>query len=169
MTKRRCNLNIFVVGCGSIGERHIKNLTSMYPDFQIIATDTSAERLSLMEEKHNIQTTKNLEDGFKKNIDATIICTPPNSHIPLAITSIERGAHVFIEKPMSDSLNNVQRLLDKARSANLSVSVGYCFRFHPGLKAVKRVVDSGDVGRVEEAIADIGRRIGERKSGRGTR
>jgi predicted dehydrogenase len=149
-------MNLFVIGCGSIGERHIRNLTNMYHDFQIIATDTSTERLTLMKRKYHIKPCKTLEDGFKNEIDAAIVCTPPSSHIPIARMAIEKGAHVFIEKPLSNSLSNVEELLEKSRSANLIIFVGYCFRFHPGLRIMKEVLDSGDVGKVLLAQAEYG-------------
>lgn len=149
-------MNLFIIGCGSIGERHIRNLTNMYPDFKITATDISTERLSLMKQKYHVKTYKTLEDGFKKRVDAAIICTPPSSHIPIALRAIEAGAHVFIEKPISHSLNKVGELLEEARSANLITFVGYCFRFHPGLKIVKKVLDSGDLGKVLLAQAEYG-------------
>lgn len=122
----------------------------------MMATDISTERLSLMERKYHVKTCKTLEDGFKEGIDAAIVCTPPSSHIPIALTAIEEGAHVFIEKPLSHSLSNVEELLEKARSADLTTFVGYCFRFHPGLKIVKETLDSGDVGEVLLAQAEYG-------------
>jgi len=149
-------MDIFVIGCGSIGERHIKNLRVTYPDFQIMATDISTEILSLMEKRYHIQTCKTLEEGFKTGIDAVIVCTPPSSHVPLALVAIENGAHVFIEKPMSDSLSKIGELLEKARLANLITFVGYCFRFHTGLKMVKQIVDSGELGAILLAQAEYG-------------
>ena len=137
----------------------------MYRDFQIIATDTSTERLSLMERKYHVKTCKTLEDGFKEGIDAAIVCTPPSSHIPIALTAIEKGAHVFIEKPISHSLSKVEELLEKARSADLITFVGYCFRFHTGLKIVKETLDSGDVGEVLLAQAEYGQYLPDWRPG----
>lgn len=149
-------MNILVIGCGSIGERHIKNLRSLHPDFNVIATDVSTERLALMEEQYHVQTIKTLEDGFKKRIDAAIVCTPPSSHMPIAFAAIRKGAHVFVEKPISHSLVGVKEFIEEARSRNLVTFVGYCFRFHPGLRMVKQIVDSGELGRVLLAQAEYG-------------
>jgi len=154
--RRRFLTNLFIIGCGSIGERHIRNLTSTYPDFEIVATDISAERLSLMEKKYHIRTCKTLEEGFGTGIDAVIVCTPPSSHVPLSLRAIKNGAHVFIEKPISDSLSKIKELLEKAHSASLIISVGYCFRFHPGLRMVKQIVDAGELGEILLVQAEYG-------------
>jgi predicted dehydrogenase len=128
----------------------------MYPDFQVIATDVSAERLSYMEKLYHIETCPTLEESLKKGVDAALICTPPSSHVPVALSLVEEGVHVFIEKPLSNSLNNIDELLENARSANLTLLVGYCFRFHPGLKTVKEILGTGELGKVLLAQAEFG-------------
>lgn len=149
-------MNIFVVGCGSIGERHIKNLTTISPHSRIIATDTSDERLSLMRERYGIETCKTLAEGFIEQVDAVVICTPPNSHVLIALAAIHNNAHVFIEKPLSNSLSGVDQLLEMAYTSSRVVFVGYCFRFNAGLLAAKKLIDSGQLGRVLFANAEFG-------------
>lgn len=148
-------MNILIVGCGSIGERHIRNLIGI-SDHTIIAFDTSNERLDFIKERFNVVTCDNLEQCFNYGIDAVIVCTPPSTHIQIANQAIANGAHVFIEKPISDCLDDLDGLIKKAANNNKIISVGYCFRFCEGLKMVKNFIDSGKIGRILSINAEFG-------------
>ena len=146
---------ILVVGCGSIGERHIRNLIDI-SSHNIIAFDTSKERLDVMKELFNVETCDNIERCFDCDIDAVIICTPPNTHIQVAEQAIAHGAHVFIEKPISDRFDDLDELIENAANDKKIISIGYCFRFSEGLKMVKSFIDSGKLGRILSIKAEFG-------------
>ena len=149
-------MKILVVGCGSIGERHISNLKTLSAD-EIIVCDTNPERLALMKGKYGIQETyTELQKAMEQGIDAVLVCTPPSIHIPIALNAIDYKAHVFIEKPMSNSLDGVDELIKSASKNGLIICVGYNFRFHQGLKLVKEMVDKAEIGKVLSARAEFG-------------
>lgn len=148
-------MKILVIGCGSIGERHIRNLKGLSAG-EIIAHDTERKRLSTIGEKYKIQTCADLEQALSQNVDAALVCTPPSTHISIARKVIDRKAHVFIEKPLSHNLRWVNELINRAKKKNLTISVGYNLRFHPGLKLVKKVIDEGQIGKVLSARAEVG-------------
>ena len=149
-------MKILVVGCGSIGERHIRNLKRLSVD-KIIACDTNSERLALIKEKYDIQETyTELQEAMNQGIDAVLVCTPPSTHIPIALEAIDHKAHVFIEKPMSNSLDGVDELIKKASKNRLIICVGYNFRFHQGLKLAKEIVDRGEIGKILFVRAEFG-------------
>lgn len=146
---------ILVVGCGSIGERHIRNLKSLSTG-EIIACDIDKKRISVIGEKYGVQTCANLSQALTQSIDAALVCTPPSTHIPIALQIIEHGSHVFIEKPLSNSLKGVDELLRRAKDKKLVVLVGYNFRFHPGLVLVKEMLEREEVGKILSARAEVG-------------
>ena len=148
-------MKILVVGCGSIGERHINNLIDI-SSHNIIAFDTSKERLDVIKERYNVETCGNIERCFDYGIDAVIVCTPPSTHIQIADQAISNGAHVFIEKPISDRLDDLDELIKKAVNNKKIISVGYCFRFSEGLKMAKNFIDSGKLGRILSVKAEFG-------------
>lgn len=148
-------MKILVVGCGSIGERHIRNLKMLSVD-EIIACDTNPERLALMKEKYDIQAYTDLQHAMTQKIDAALVCTPPSTHIPIALKTIDYKAHVFIEKPMSNSLDGVDELIRSASKKGVIICVGYNFRFHQGLKLVKEIVDKGEIGKIQSSRAEFG-------------
>ena len=148
-------MNLLVVGCGSIGERHIRNLIDN-SSHNIIAFDTSTERLDVIKERFNVETCNNIERCFDCDIDAVIVCTPPNTHIQVAEQAIAHDAHVFIEKPISNRLDDLDELIKKATNNKKIISVGYCFRFSEGLKMVKSLIDSGKLGRILSTKVEFG-------------
>jgi len=148
-------MKILVVGCGSIGERHIRNLIDI-SSLNIIAFDTSKERLGVIKKRYNVETYDNIERCFENDIDAVIVCTPPNTHIQVADQALAHSAHVFIEKPISDRLDGLDELIKKATDNQKIISVGYCFRFSEGLKMVKSLIDSGKLGRILSIKAEFG-------------
>ena len=149
-------MKILVVGCGSIGERHIRNLKMLSID-KIIACDTNPERLALIKDKYDVQETyTELQKAINQGIDAVLVCTPPSTHIPIALKAIDYKAHVFIEKPMSNNLDGVDELIKNASKNGLIICVGYNFRFHQGLKLLKKMVDRGEIGKILSARAEFG-------------
>jgi len=149
------NLRILVVGCGSIGSRHISNLKSFFPG-PVEACDLDTERLSFINEKYGAKVYTDLREALEQKFDAVIISTPPSSHIPIALTSIEHDTHLFIEKPLSNTLDGIKELLEKGKKSDKVIFVGYNFRFHPGIRLVKDKVDSGEIGKILSATAEFG-------------
>lgn len=148
-------MKILVVGCGSIGERHIRNL-KLISAGEIIACDIDKERLFTMRKKYKVNVYTKLEKALENDIDAVIVSTPPSTHVPIALKAVEKNAHVFIEKPLSHTLQGVDKLIRKSKSKNLTLLVGYNFRFHPGLLRVKKMLVRGDIGKVLSARAEFG-------------
>jgi predicted dehydrogenase len=148
-------VRILVIGCGSIGERHIRNLKAISVG-DIIACDTDRKRLSAIGKKHKIQMCTDLGRALSKNVDAALVCTPPSTHIPIARKVVKHGAHVFIEKPLSNSLKGTRELIELAKKKKSVVFVGYNLRFHPGLNLVKKILDRGEVGKILFARAEFG-------------
>ena len=138
-----------VIGCGSAGERHTKNLLSLGQE--IAVTDIDINRSSVIANKYGVKVSS-LSDEF----DSFIICTPPDSHIYYIKEAIKYGAHIFVEKPLSNSLDGVAEVIEQARTKNLVLQVGYQFRFHPGLRFVKELLDKGKIGKLLSVRAEFG-------------
>ena len=85
-----------------------------------------------------------------------MVCTPADSHVPVALQALEAGAHVFIEKPVSTSRDGLGALVQKANECGKTVQIGYNLRFHPAMMAIKRMVETGRLGRVLIAHAEFG-------------
>lgn len=148
-------MKFLVIGCGSIGERHIRNLQSLSAG-EILVYDIDIKRLAFIGEECQVRTYVNLDEALNHQVDALIICVPPALHISFALKAVEYGAHLFIEKPISHNLEGVDALIEGAKAQDLITLVGYNLRFHPGLRLVKQFLNEGRIGKVLSARVEAG-------------
>ncbi|MDD5397536.1 MAG: Gfo/Idh/MocA family oxidoreductase [Dehalococcoidia bacterium] len=157
-------MRILVIGCGSIGRRHIKNLIKLNAGEILIydkvgdifnashSNPADAPNLKEMQDfgkllaEHNIGYYDPSELHYP--IDAFVIATPPDSHLFYCPMAIRHGAHMFIEKPMSNTLEYIDWVIGNAAANNLVLQVGYQMRFHPLLRRMKDWIDAGEIGKV---------------------
>src|SRR5262249_50073259 len=97
-----------------------------------------------------------LDDAWHDGVDVAFITAPTRLHIPLALQAAEHGCHLFVEKPLADCLEGVERFLETVKERNLVTLVGCNLRFHPGLIQVKRLLEEGAIGRVIAARVEVG-------------
>ena len=148
-------MKILLVGLGSIGQRHLRNLQALG------VADISAFRVRNrpLQEPHLLEGVKvytDLEEALAAGQDAVVICSPTGQHLATALVAAEHGCHLFIEKPISHAMDGVGDLLATVEAQGLCVLVGFQFRFHPGLRIIKRLLDEGTIAPVVCAHAHWG-------------
>jgi len=139
--------HFLIVGCGSIGKRHIDNLIALNAG-DIIAHDVSQERLSAVAKEYNIKTYDSMDDALAQKPDAAFICTPTSLHIAPALSAAKSNCHLFIEKPLSHTLEGVDELIKIVAQKKLVTLVGCNMRFHLGIALMKELMDKKSIGRV---------------------
>lgn len=146
---------LLVIGCGSIGRRHIRNLRALEAG-EIIGFDPREDRRreALADGAH--RTVASTDEAWKLQPDVALVTAPTSLHVPLALEAAEHGCHLFIEKPLSHSRDGVDKLIRLTRERGLVTLVGCNMRFHPGLRKVKALVDSGAIGKVVAARIEVG-------------
>jgi|Deesub1362A_J573_1020465.scaffolds.fasta_scaffold00546_9 predicted dehydrogenase len=158
-------MKFLVVGCGSIGQRHMSNLLTLGQD--VAGCDVNAEAGEHIREKYDVDFYSNLDEalsGFSP--DAVLVCTPNRYHIPVAIKALEYGSHVFIEKPISVNSEDAKKLLPIRDKKRKIVLVACNLRFHPPLQYIKRVVEDGIIGRPVSVRALFGHYLPNWRPGR---
>ena len=145
-----------VIGCGSIGKRHIANLIALKAG-EIVAFDVREDRREEVKSKFGVNTVDNLNDAWKLDPRIALIAVSTNLHVSYAIEAAKRGCHLFIEKPLSDCMEGVDELLEIVARKGLITLVGCNMRFHPGLMTVKRLLGEKAIGRVVTARAEFGK------------
>lgn len=146
---------LLVVGCGSIGERHLRNLLALGAG-PLVACDSEPACREAMARAYGVETVARLEDGLARGPRAALICTPPQTHVPLALAAAGAGCHLFIEKPLAPTLDGVKELRRAVETRSLVALVACNMRFHPGIRQLKRWLDAGAAGRVLSAHAEFG-------------
>jgi predicted dehydrogenase len=153
---KAAGMKILVAGSGSIGRRHMRNLLSLDVG-EIAACDPDPERLGPMVAELEVHPYSDFEEALQTmRPDAVLICTPPSFHLTQARLAIAAGAHVFIEKPLSHSMDGVKALLNEARASARVVQVGYNLRFHPAIRKLKQIVEENTIGRILWTRAEVG-------------
>lgn len=147
--------HVLVVGCGSIGQRHIRNLKALGCN-SLSAFDTAHDRLESITKSYGISPVTNLLEGLRAHPSAVFICTPPHTHLEIAQAAVEANTDLLIEKPIASRLTGIDKLLDAAAKNSGLVMVGYNLRFHPGLQKAKELLEKGAIGRILTLHAEFG-------------
>lgn len=143
-------VRVGVIGYGYWGPNLVRNFETC-PDTEIICVaDQRQERLDLVARQYRgIEVTTDAKELITNDgIDAVAIATPVNTHYSLALEAIEAGKHVFIEKPMTETAEQAQHLLDEASKRGLTVMVDHTFIYTDSVKKIREMVDNGDLGDI---------------------
>ncbi|MCW5893677.1 MAG: Gfo/Idh/MocA family oxidoreductase [bacterium] len=143
---------LLVVGCGSIGGRHARNLVALGAG-PVACCDLDAARAArLAAECGGGASGADLGAMLARvRPDAVLVCTPPSTHLALAHQALAAGAHVFCEKPLADAMDGVDALVEAAEGSGRVFMMGMCYRFHPGLRRMAALLRAGVVGRIQGA------------------
>ncbi len=127
-------LRVLVVGCGNMGTSHARAYHHLANDFHIVGLVArgadSRERLS--RELGGVTTFADFEQAYAATRpDVVSINTYPDSHAAIARTALRGGSHVFVEKPLAETVAEAQSIVDLAKEHRRKVVVGYILRVHP--------------------------------------
>jgi len=132
-------MNLLVIGAGSIGRRHARNLKSL--GAKVFLFDVDTELLNTTCETEGYSPCTNLEYFLKtEKPDAALVCTPNHLHIPVAYQMVQSGIDIFIEKPLSNTLDGIEDLIRAVDEKGCIAMVGFMLRFEPGLRLLKEMI-----------------------------
>jgi len=143
-------LRLGILGAGLWGPNLIRNFHINNQSRVIAVCDKSPKRLDLIQSAYpELIVSKSFTNLVNnKEIDALVIATPTKTHYQMAKKALTAGKHVFIEKPIAATTEECEDLLRLAHAQSLHLFVGHVFVYNAGIKAVKRYLDSGDLGRI---------------------
>jgi predicted dehydrogenase len=114
-----------------------------------MVADTDSHRLaSLVTNQPGIQTTTQVEDVFVSDVDGVIIATPVRTHYQLAKEALLHGKHVLVEKPLTADVAEARELVALAKEQGRVLMVGHTFEYNPAVNELRRLVQSGELGRI---------------------
>jgi predicted dehydrogenase len=134
---------IAVLGLGSIGLRHSRNAINL--GCQVMAYDPDLSRRALVESVGGVAT-----DDRNTAIDwadAVVVASPTTYHARDLADTVAAGRHVFVEKPLAHCSDGIESVLDQADAKGLVVFPALNLRYHPCVVAVRRIIESGGIGR----------------------
>lgn len=140
-------VNIAMIGAGGISKAHAEALKRI-GDANIVAVcDVDAQRAEGLAASCGAQAFTDPE-ACMKEAELVYILTPPSFHKDIAVSAMEQGKHVMIEKPISISLEDAEAIADTAARLNRKAMVGFNMRFRPGYNKLKKLLEEGVLGPV---------------------
>jgi len=145
-------LNLGVIGLGFIGKVHLRNCLNLKAVRVLAAADTSKKALNYAKGFGVKQLFTDYHELLKlKDLDAVIISLPNYLHAECAISGMEEGKHVFLEKPLARNVKEGQEIVSAANKNGVRFMVGYPFRFVPEVVDLKGQMESGILGDIQMA------------------
>src|SRR3954467_6280850 len=144
-----------IVGLGKMGLSH-QAIVNAHPDVDLVAMcDASGYVLGVLEKYTGVKAYSDYETMLDEaRPDAVLIATPSRTHASMVRTALDRGLHVFCEKPFTLDARDAAELTALAESKGLVTQVGYHNRFVGAFREVKRLLDLDAIGRVTHMQAE---------------
>ncbi len=147
-------MKFLIAGFGSIGRRHFRNLKAL-GERDILFHRSGNSQLD-DKELAGYTVERDMTTALAHKPDAVIVANPTALHLDIAIPSAKARSHLFLEKPISHSLERLDELEAAVKASRSRVLVGFQFRFHPGLQKAAQLLMSGKLGRPLSARAHWG-------------
>lgn len=142
--------NLAIAGIGAWGKNLLRNFYNLSGGRLVLACDADEKRLGNVRATYvGLETTTDYSDIIKRDdIEAVILATPPAEHFKMAMSAIEAGKDVFVEKPLVLSVADGEKLVEAADKANRIVMVGHIMIYHPATEYLKKAIDDGQLGNI---------------------
>jgi len=134
--KNKYQIDICVIGAGFLGEYHIQQLKKNNNANLVGFYDTDLIRSKHIMQKYNVEC-KGIDELFTKS-QAACIVTPTTTHYDIASRALSRNCHIFIEKPITDTVLESNNLIKYAKKNNLIIQVGHIERFNPAYRQLAK-------------------------------
>lgn len=148
-------IKIAVVGLGKMGLSHLA-VVNAHPEVELAAVcDSSGYVLGVLRKYTGVATYSDYEAMLRElELDAVLIATPSRTHTGMVRSALERGLHVFCEKPFTLSVTDADELSSLAGQRGVVTQVGYHNRFVGSFAEVKRLLDAGAIGTVSHVLGE---------------
>jgi predicted dehydrogenase len=143
-------VGIGVVGYGYWGPNLVRNFSNSESSSVVSVSDLDPTKLAVSKRLHPaIATTSDFRDLLRDpKIDAVAIATPVHTHYELALAALRAGKHVFVEKPLAPTSDQVRRLIEEAERRNLVLMVDHTFLYTPAVQKIRQLVQEGALGEI---------------------
>jgi len=139
-------IGVAVIGCGHWGKNLVRNFNELGVLKAVWDPDPAIQQT--MKSNYQIQV-RNIEEIMSDNsITAVVIAVPAELHAELALKAFDADKHVFIEKPITLTIEEAQSVCDRAVEQNKTLMVGHLLQYHPAFLKLKEMVKNGDVGKI---------------------
>jgi len=149
------DLSFGVIGWGYWGPKIARNLDNLQDAKVTMVADLDARRLAPLSVKYSeMRTTTQIEGVFHSDVDGVVIATPVRTHYQLAKEALLHGKHVLVEKPLTANVAEAEELVALAQERQRILMVGHTFEYNPAVNELRKLVQSGDLGKIYSIEAE---------------
>jgi predicted dehydrogenase len=142
-------LKIGVIGYGYWGPKLVRNFQENPHSNVAVVADRDLSRLRQVHQAYpEIALTTDHRELLRSDVDGVIVATPVMTHYPLALEALQHGKHVLVEKPLARTREQAEHLTEEAEKRGLVLMVGHTFEYNPAVEMLKKIVESGELGRI---------------------
>ena len=135
-------INIALIGCGFLGQRHLKTLFALRNKANVVAIcDHQLEHAKALGRQYHVPFFTDCRE-IPGPLDAVSICTPTITHAQIATYFLNKGVHTFVEKPITFSLQEADELIRIAQEKNLKLQVGHVERFNSAFTTIEPIAQN---------------------------
>lgn len=139
---------IALVGCGYWGKNLCRNFNDLGALGHVVDS-TDAGKATALELAPDVPVSSSYEEILNDNaVQAVALATPAETHAELAIRAMRKGKDVFVEKPMSLTLEDARKMSEMAQDEERILMVGHLLEYHPAVLKLRELIDSGELGKV---------------------
>ncbi len=150
-------IKVGVIGTGAMGQNHVRIYSEMEGVELAGISDVDFERVDAMATQFNTKPFTDYKEMFAEGLDAVSVVVPTKLHKQVVLDALEAGLHVLVEKPIADSIENADLMIEAAEKAGKILMVGHIERFNPAVIKLKEIMESGILGKV---VSISTRRVG---------
>ena len=139
--------NIAVVGCGYWGKNLVRNFSELGALYSV--SDANIETANNYANQYKVKSLTFDETINNKDIEGVVLTVPAKLHASMAIEVMNKGKHVFVEKPLALNETDAKLMIETAKGNNVKLMVGHLLHYHPIFKEIKKIVEKGQIGKLE--------------------
>jgi predicted dehydrogenase len=143
-------IGVAVVGYGYWGPNLVRNFATTEGSRVVAVSDLDPDKLTLARRRHHgVVTTTEYRDLLSDpRVDAIAVATPVQSHYDLALAALRAGKHVFLEKPLAQTSDQVRHLIEEADKRKLTLMVDHTFLYTPAVQKIRQLITEGALGDI---------------------
>lgn len=145
---RNHNVRWGLAGYGDLPQRRLIDALSQPPNQVVVVWGRNPDRAAAFAEQFGIPRAAHSLHELTEGVDAVYVAVPPVAHLPVAMTAVQAGRHVLIEKPLSPTFSGYERLFALVAGTHVRAAVAYYRRHAPVVRRLRRLLKEGVLGQI---------------------
>jgi UDP-N-acetylglucosamine 3-dehydrogenase len=149
-------MRVGVIGGGDMGKQHCRVYYELGVEL-VGVVDIDLEKAQILADQYKTKAYGDYNELLNQHLDAVSIASPTSEHKKVALSAIQSGVNLLIEKPIADSVQSAQEIISAAAKSGVKIMIGHIERFNPVITKLKEIIDEGVLGKL---LCVSARRVG---------